>query len=116
MASRGDIRLRVEEMARRRGFIVNRPGPNRGKVNRIRITRQGDISPTTLHKYLSQPEAVVGIELETLAKLCELFQCTPNDILEYKPEGFRAYTQPVAPAFTQESHRATVPGDIEVNW
>jgi len=35
---------------------------------------------------------VKGMRFETLEKICEVLQCQPGDILEYRPEEEKAHT------------------------
>lgn len=55
-----------------------------GKITQSELSRQTGIT----QKQLSALETgkTKAIAFETLAKLCEFFSCTPNDLLELEPE------------------------------
>lgn len=51
------------------------------------LSRRTSIHRDTLRKLVNDERAET-ITLENLIKLCDLFQCTLNDLIEYTPEPF----------------------------
>ena len=80
------ISLRLEECARDAGYvhyIHNRRG---GQVNLWRIHKASGISYTTLYALFKRTEEIRGLDLTTLATLCQVFGCQPGDLIKYTPE------------------------------
>ena len=45
------------------------------------------IGITEVNVSLLKSGRVKGVRFETLAKICEVLDCQPGDLLEYKPDG-----------------------------
>jgi putative transcriptional regulator len=45
------------------------------------------IGITEVNVSLLKSGRVKGVRFETLAKICEVLDCQPSDLLEYRPEG-----------------------------
>lgn len=81
---RGKVRIRLDEVAKRRGLILNQ-GRFKGTVNLSAIQRGTGMAYATVYKLLRQPDELTSVSLETLARLCEFFRCTPGDLLVWEP-------------------------------
>jgi DNA-binding Xre family transcriptional regulator len=79
---RGFIRLKIKEVAVERNCIVPY-GAHRGEANLSAIMRGTGLAWTTVYQLANNPDAVNGLKMETLARLCAFFQCNVGDILEY---------------------------------
>lgn len=82
----GKVYLRINEVARERGFVIQK-GKFAGMVNRAEVQRRTGVADDTLFYLLRHPELTQQIHFWTLAKLCHGLSCTPADLLEYTPHG-----------------------------
>ena len=58
------------------------------KINKItELMAATNVSRPPLDKLLKE-ERLETLSLEVLAKICDFFQCTLNDLIEYTPEPF----------------------------
>lgn len=89
----GYIRFRVAEVALDNGVVLQ-GGPHKGQPNLSAISRGTDLAYTTVSPLLRSPDDIKAISLETLARLCDYFQCVPGDILEYVPNATPSLTPP----------------------
>ena len=80
----GRIKLKVAEMAEKRGLTVP-SGPFEGQPNATALTRGTTLSYTTIWPMMRHPERLTRINLDTLAQLCAMLDCQPGDLLEYEP-------------------------------
>ncbi|WP_083919116.1 helix-turn-helix domain-containing protein [Hydrogenovibrio halophilus] len=55
------------------------------------VARAIDVHRNTIS--LLYKEEAKRIELDTMNKLCELFECTPGDLFEYKDDCFQSFAQ-----------------------
>jgi DNA-binding Xre family transcriptional regulator len=82
----GTITLRVNEVARARGCIIEK-GPHKGMTNRAEVRRRTGVADDVLYYMLRHPEIIKMVHVWTLAKLCAGLECTPGDLLEFTPAG-----------------------------
>ncbi|MDO5436602.1 MAG: helix-turn-helix domain-containing protein [bacterium] len=55
----------------------------RERIRRTELAKWSGVSLSTIHRlYYDQTK---GIDFETLDRLCEALQCTPNDLFQYIP-------------------------------
>jgi DNA-binding Xre family transcriptional regulator len=78
----GYIRMKLRDVALARGCIVPN-GTHKGEANLSAITRGTGLAWTTVQELAGNPNDIRGIKLETIARLCAFFQCTPGDLMEY---------------------------------
>lgn len=56
----------------------------RKRINKAELSRLSGVSYSSVKSiYYNKTK---GIEFETLDKLCNFLQCTPNDIFEFTPD------------------------------
>jgi DNA-binding Xre family transcriptional regulator len=92
----GRIQLRVDEMARHRGF-VHRDGKAKGKVNSSQLARATMTVDSSIWPLLRAPDTRAGISFEMIARLCAALHCTPGDLFEYLPPGAASTAPPPTP-------------------
>lgn len=56
----------------------------RKRINKAELSRHTGISYSSVKNLYY--DRTKGIEYETLNKLCNYLECTPNDILEFTPD------------------------------
>lgn len=78
----GFIRMKVREVALARHCVVPY-GIHKGEANLSAITRGTGLAWTTVQELANNPSDIRGMKLETLARLCAFFQCSPGDLMEY---------------------------------
>lgn len=100
----GMVRIRLDEVARRRGVIVQ-TGRFRGMSNLSAIVRGTGLAYATVNKLLRRPEELTGISLDVLTRLCEFFRCTPGDLLVWEPKAQQPSTQ-ITDYFKRQEKRA----------
>lgn len=55
----------------------------RERIRKTELAKWAGVSLSTIHRlYYDQTK---GIDFETLDKLCEALQCTPNDLFQFVP-------------------------------
>jgi DNA-binding Xre family transcriptional regulator len=69
----GMIQIAIREMAERRGITTA-----------YQLMKAAGVQPAVAAKWWTNELDKIGIG--TLDKLCTVFECTPNDILIFKPE------------------------------
>ena len=105
----GRIRLKVEEVAKEKGFVVP-SGPFVGDANTTAVTRGTRLSYSTVWPLLKHPERVERIHFDTLAQLCAVLDCQPGDLLEYVPE------PRVADTPLSDAHKASAEEEAASYW
>ncbi len=67
-------------------MIINKLSEIMGKkrINKAELSRGTGISYSAIKNLYSDKTS--AIEFDTLNKLCNFLECTPNDILEFKPD------------------------------
>jgi DNA-binding Xre family transcriptional regulator len=80
--SSGYIRVRIREVAVNRGCVVMY-GEHRGEANLSAIARGAGLAWTTVNVLANNGNNISGLKLETIARLCAFFQCSPGELLEY---------------------------------
>jgi Predicted transcriptional regulator len=56
-------------------------------VKGIDLSKGAGISPANVSQYLTGRNK--GISFSTLAKICDFLKCTPNDLFQEAPKGWR---------------------------
>lgn len=86
----GEVTLDVGGMMAKRG-LVNHAGPPafRGKPSLVALQRGTGLSYQSCYRILHPAGGhhKVGINFDTLARICELLRCQPGDLLRYVPRG-----------------------------
>lgn len=101
---RGMVRLRLDEVARRRGLVVQ-TGRFKGTTNLSAIVRGTGLAYATVNKLLRKPHELTSISFEVLARLCEFFHCTPGDLLVWEPRAEPPQTR-ISDYFKRAERRA----------
>lgn len=68
-----------------KGMIINKLSEiiGRERIRKTELAKWAGVSLSTIHRlYYDQTK---GIDFETLDKLCEALQCTPNDLFHFVP-------------------------------
>ena len=67
------VRLRVHELLKKRGWTA------------YRLAKETGLSITLCYR-LAKPEGRFGrLDAKTLERLCEVFDCQPGELLEWRP-------------------------------
>lgn len=89
-------REKFDQLLRRRGF-VNSKGPHRGKTHQGMFERATAISNKVAWKWMREPGRVEYVSFDVLARICDVLQCAPGDILEFVPASdVKEYRRPAA--------------------
>lgn len=83
MFTYGRIVTNLHEMARRRGFLIDK-GPHTGKINIQQLHRVSGISTATLYYLTRHADTFMQLDFHTLAKLCFALDCQPGDLFRYE--------------------------------
>lgn len=95
----GLIRVRVREYCIEHDlFMKTDQGHDLPEPNIEKMVRLSGLGHTTLIPYFRAPGRKVAISFDTLARLCDLLNCQPGDILRYEPHRPGRGTVPADPA------------------
>ncbi len=81
----GSIESNLERLAIERGFVTRN-----GTVNIEKLSRASDVSTATLWYLLKDKTHFRAFNLVTMAKLCNVLNVQPGDLLTFVPGGSRA--------------------------
>ena len=72
-----DMRFRLRELLAKKG-ITTAYGLHKAALNHL--------SMTTCYRLMDTERELVGLELDTIAVLCDLLEVTPDKLLDHKPK------------------------------